>query len=117
MANYHVMEGEQNSFQIIFHLPVPDESNRTRTSNIRAALAEDPSVGRTSRLPWISASEQASLTNGALYEHVEVYSTHAGHSLVQDRAALDARFVRLSAVVVNRLRRRYAFWRFERNVP
>ena len=117
MSNYHIMEGERNNFQVVFHLPVPDEQNVIGTRIIRAALAEDPSVDRTSRLPWIEAAEQTDLTNGLLYEHVENYSTHAGHSLAEDQSALDARFGQLSTTVANRLRRRYAFWRFERNVP
>lgn len=117
MANYHVMEGERGNYQVVFHLSVPDELNKAGTSNIRAALAEDATVGKTSRLPWINAAEQADLTNGILFERVENFSTNTAHPLSQDRARLDARFTQLVTVVANRLRQRYAFWRFERNVP
>ena len=117
MSDYHVMEGELNNFQVVFHLPVPDEQNVIGTINVRAALAEDTSVLKTSRLPWIIAGEQTSLTDGSLFEHVEIYSTHESHTQASDQATLDARFTALSTIVANRLRRRYAYWRFERNVP
>ena len=117
MSDYHFMEGERDSFKVVFHLPVPNELNITGGKNIRAAIAEDRSIDRTSRLPWIDVAEQAKLTNGSLFEHVETYSTHPGHTLIHDRTQLDTRFDQLSAIVANRLRRRYAFWRFERNIP
>ena len=116
MANYHILEGEGNHYRIAFHLPVPDEQNLVTTSTLRAALAEDGSFDKTSEVSWITGAEQTQLTNGELFEHIETYSTHEGHTNVQDQAALDARFTELIALIAVRLRRRYTYWRFERNV-
>ena len=116
MSNYHIMEGERNNFKVIFHLSVPDEQNLVATSTLRAALAEDSSLDKISKVPWITGAEQTQLTNGELFEHTENYSTHVGHPPAQDQVALDTRFGDLSIIVVDRLRSRYAFWRFERNV-
>lgn len=119
MANYHVLEGSNagDSYRVVFHVSVPDELNKTGNKNIRTALSEDSSINKTSVIPGVEVTEQTDLTNGVLYEHVETFSTHSEHTLASERSRLDARYTELTTSVANALRRRYAFWKFERNVP
>lgn len=127
MSDYHVLDGENDGrrYRVAFHISVPNEQNAVSTSTLRAALSEDASVRydpddlnpKKSRVPWITVGEQNSLDTGTVYEHLETYKTHPDLTNAQNQAALDARFTQLSTAVVNALRERYAFWRFDRNVP
>ena len=115
MADYYILDAgdDLQSVRVAYHIPVPVEQNQTNTSSLREALAEDPDINKDSVVPWVLAAEQAKLDNGELYEHVEIYKTHNNHALAADKAAIDARFAQLSTAVVNKIRKRYAYWGYE----
>lgn len=116
--NYHVLNGNEkgDSFKVAFHIAVPVEQNKANTAALRASLAEDPWIDKTSIVPWIDAAEQTKLTNGELYEHVETFATHPDRTTGNDRTRLDARYTQLSSSIVTGIRRRYAYWRYNRDV-
>jgi len=126
MSNYHVLSGSDKGdvYTIVFHIPVPAAQNKLGTSTIQAALAEDvfvnygdPAIPKKSFVPWVTAAEQLLLDSGELYEVQEPHRTHPDKPDIQDRDALDARYAVLVAEIATILTRRYAYWRFNRNVP
>lgn len=103
MSQWHVRtgDGNGNSYQVVFHLPVPSVLNRVSV-NYQTALINSGLGGKTI-LPdgdgtsgTISAAEKASIQAGSIYEHTETYLTNPGNALATDKAALDARYSTLS---------------------
>lgn len=119
MADYHIIEGDKggDNYRVVFHIIVPDETNRAGTINLHAALAEDTMISKPSIIPWIDPIEQASLDSGQIIEYAESFRPNEGDTPLMNRQKLDARFRELVATVQKFLRIRYAFWRFSRNVP
>lgn len=119
MSHYHVLKGDQDgrNYTIVFHITVPNENNVVGTVNLRTALTEDPAHTSASVVPHIGSTETTALADGSLYEHVETYGTHENHGTAADRNVLDNRYTALSTAIPNRLRKIYAYWRFDRNVP
>jgi hypothetical protein len=104
MAIYHVLtgSGDGNSFDVVFHVAVPNAANRAGIS-YRTALVNSGMGGATS-LPdgdgtggTISAAEKAQVQAGAVYEHRERVETHPGETAAQLKAKVDARHAALSA--------------------
>ena len=120
MSDYHILEGSMDggaeTYKVAFHIPVPDETNDAAYS-LRSALAEDPEVNKTSAVPWILTAEQTQLDSGELYERLESYSRNTTNAVTQDRDALDARWNTLATAIPNRLRDRYKYWHYDRDVP
>ena len=120
MSDYHILDGDLDgealAYKVVFHVPVPDETN-TAGESLRGAIAEDPDVLATSVVPWISQQELTAIGNGEIYEHVTHYSRKQGNTLVQDRDALDAKYTAQMPIIQNKLRDKYKFWGFDRDVP
>lgn len=117
MSNYHITTGldDGNSFTVVFHIPVPGENNAAGI-NLRAAISTEQGTV-TSQVKNLDAGEQTQLNDGEIFEYVEVFHTNPGETLAQKRNKIDTRYSNLIAPVQNRLRERFAYWGFSRNVP
>lgn len=116
MSDYHILGGEAdgNSYQVVFHVPVPIETNQVGYA-LRQALVEhlrDTASG----VPFIASAEQTQLDDGELYEHSWGYATHPGVALAGKRDELDAKFAQFEVAVLNQIRQRLAYWGFSRDV-
>jgi hypothetical protein len=123
MANWHARlgDGDGNSFEIIYHVPIPNTNNRVGV-NYRSALVNS-GLGGTTRMTegvsagQISTAEKLSVTTGALYEFVEVLNTNPGETAADLQARIDARFAAITVQVQSALSKRLTYWGHDRNVP
>jgi len=119
MSDYHLLTGNKSAdeFEVIFHIPIPDQMNRIGTVSIRTALKEDGSISKISTLPWIDPAESDQITNGEIFEKKETFRPDPLSTPTENRNKLDSKFKELNSLIVSYLRNRYAYWRFDRNVP
>jgi hypothetical protein len=123
MANWHARTGDAdgNSFEVLFHIPVPNTNNRAGV-NYRTALVGSGLGGATVMTEGVAAgqittAEKTQILAGALYEHREIIYTNPTESLAQLQARIDARFTVLSSTIDAQLRNRLGAWGHDRNVP
>lgn len=123
MAHWHARMGDAdgNSFQVLFHIPIPNVNNRVGV-NYRTALTRS-GVGGTTVMAegnspgLITTAELAQITSGALYEHAETIHTNPGETAAQLQARIDARFTVLVGIIQAHLANRLAYFGHDRNVP
>lgn len=120
MSDYHILDGDLDGgalqYTVVFHIPVPDEANTVGT-NLQSAIAQDPDVPSTSIVPWISQQEETAIGSGEIYEYVTHYARKTSNTLVQDRDALDAVYAARLPIIQNKIRDKYKFWGYSRDVP
>lgn len=102
MSQWHVLGGspDGNSFQVVFHLPVPSANNRV-SINYQTALVNSGLGGKTIMATGtgpgqISSTELTSVQNGSLYEYLYTFYTNPGETQAQAAARLDALFTQFS---------------------
>lgn len=109
MADMHVMTGDGKSWDVIFHIAVPD-ANNTVGVNWRTALVNS-GLGGTTQLTEgvgpelaqgrISSTEKAQVEAGELIEKRIAFRVEGnGNSLAAVRANLRTRYTRVSAAVL-----------------
>ena len=120
MANYHILSGKPdgNQLRVVFHLPVPDTNNAVGVG-YQAALLMHLGGAQDSIVPasLLGANEQASLTSGALYEHVWQFGTQPETTLLEKRDILDARYTAFASGIIAALQARLEFYGYNRDVP
>lgn len=118
MADYYVIYGDETGkkYTVAFHIPVPNENNKANASNLRDALSQDSTIDKQTKIPWLDDLTQTKIKRGEIFEHIEVFEPTEGDTFAQSRAKIDARFLTLKTAIQNKLRERYAFWRYERVV-
>jgi hypothetical protein len=123
MANWHARAGslDGNSFEIIFHIPIPATNNRVGLS-FRTALVKSGFGGKTKMtegvLPGeITTTERAAIAAGSLYEHIEQFDTHPDETATQLQVRIDARYNQLATQLLDRIKNILQYWGHDRNVP
>lgn len=113
MSNYHILEGrpDGNQFRVVFHLPVPDDTNAVGF-NYRSAVAAQIGPLWVSAVPHITTAEGDQVRAGELYELIWRYNTHPGIPLLDKRDELDAKFLAFSDPA--HLQARLEFYGFDR---
>lgn len=119
MSNYHVKSISPNgrNADVIFHIPIPVESNSAGVALRTAVLQYIDSANFISKIPWIDPSETTQLTNGEIYEHSETVKFLAADSNAQKQTKIDSRYTALSTNILNQVREILKFWGLDRNVP
>ena len=122
MANFHILKTSDKAdvATVVFHIPVPDESNSATPTpvNLRTALMEaEPFT--TSAKPGLAVSnptENTDLQNGVLYEIVRSVEFDANATNLAKQTIIDNIFTALSTTVPNVIRARLKFWGTDRDV-
>ena len=119
MADYHILAGDKyaNSFNVIFHIPVPNSTNEAAV-NYRVAVVEwqGGASAIESQVPGIG-SELTQLQAGELYEVSERFNSNPNETPAQKQAKLDARWTEIRTVEVVSLEQVLSYWGFERVIP
>ena len=119
MSDYHILAGrpDGNQLRVVFHLPVPDESNAVGV-NYRVALAMHKGSQQPSIVPasLLGADEQTALDDGVLYELVWAFDTNPEMTLLDKRDALDAKYADLASSVISQLQTRLGYYGYSRDV-
>lgn len=114
MSSYHVVsatgKGGNYHIGVEFHIPIPVESNTTNTSTLRDALIADSTVDKTTTVG--TPQEQTDMTAGVILKHFESVLVHEDKTLAQKRAAIRDRYDELVIMVLDEVRRKYAFTAF-----
>lgn len=120
MSDYHILEADQygNSFRVVFHVPVPNQTNEV-SYNYRTAIVEWQGGAENvqSAVPFISGAELTQLQAGELYEVAESFNSNPTETLAQKRDKLDARFAAVVSDVQSDFQDRLGFWGYSRDVP
>jgi hypothetical protein len=120
MSDYHIIDGDIEgggiAYIVAFHISVPDENNKANI-NYRACLSQDPKEPKVSLAVWINQTHKDQLTNGEIYEVVKSYTRKVGNTPLQDQAALDTIYSGMITTVQDKLKDRYRYWGFDRDVP
>lgn len=116
MANWHARVGslDGNSFEILYHIPIPSANNRVGV-NYRAALIGSGIGGTTKMTEGIAAgqittAEKTQIVAGEVYEYTETIFTNPGETDVQLQAKVDARYTTLVTVLQDQLQKRLTYW-------
>ena len=115
--NYHILAADSfgNSFQVAFHIPIPDQNNDVGYS-YRSAIVEWQGGDVSSIVPFIEADELAQLKAGELYEVVRQFDSNPGETLLVKRDALDALYAVVSASVHGLRATMLQYWGYSRDV-
>lgn len=123
MSDYHILAGgdDGNNYAIAMHIPIGAGNNQASVS-YRTAVVQfqtNPTTGLMpkSRVPFITAPEQAQLESGELLEIVIDFRTEPNQTLLQKRAALDTLYNALVIKVQADVAKRLEFWGLNRDVP
>lgn len=107
MPEIFILSGDSRgqSYQIVFHVPVPDISNNANTS-YRTLISQHENT--LSIIPNLPAAIQTKLTNGELYE----YSFSFNHNPVLSNAAeeLKSLYNELKPKILVALQNKYKFY-------
>lgn len=118
MSDYHILSSDPygNTFQVVFHFPVPDLDNQAGV-NFRTAVVEwlggAPVV---SRLPNVGA-EQTQLDAGELHERVYPFNSNPNDNLAAKRAVLEAMYASKLSSVTAELQKVLSYWGYAGDVP
>jgi len=128
MANWHARTGDRdgNSFEILFHVPIPSANNRVGV-NYRLALV-GAGLGGTSKMTpdggsaaagKITAAELTQIQAGELIEHSQLVATFPGETSGQLQTRIDALYTALADVngaFITALKHQLDYWGHDRNV-
>ena len=119
MSNYHILgcDDAANAYTVIFHLSVTSASNNAGVNYRDAIVAYQGGSPINSAVPHISASEQADLDSGILFEVSEKFNSNPNQTLVNKRDALDARFSALQSEYNQDFQDILGYWGYDRDVP
>ena len=119
MANWHMRAGsaDGNSYQVVFHIPLPNVGNRVGF-NYRQALVNSKIGGETVLIEGtdadqITVAEKGNITSGALFEYVESINTNPGEAANVLKQRIDARYAELSNQAgdfMQKLKSRLEYW-------
>ena len=119
MADYHILAGDRyaNAFTVIFHIPVPDQTNEAAV-NYRVAVVEwqGGAANIISQVPGIG-SELTQLQAGELYEVSERFNSNPNETPAQKQARLDVRWAEIRTEEATRLEKVLSYWGFDRVIP
>lgn len=119
MSNYHILSADSagNKFQVVFHVPIPDQLNDVDFS-YRTALVDYQ--GGASNIASVLANPGTELTQmqaGELYEVISDFNSNPNESLAEKRTRLDIDFANVSSDALAELQTILSFWGYERDVP
>lgn len=115
MADIHVQTGDGTHWQIVMHLPVPNQNNAVAV-NYRNALVNSGIGGSTVLTEGVGAgqittAEKDQIAFGELYEHVEQFRAESGGTSGPElQAALRQFYVQEKAHVTAHLQRRLRYF-------
>ena len=131
MSDYHILSGDKNgnSFQVVMHLPFPNEDNAIGV-NYRTALSEQRGSPYASVIPYGLAGEQTALDAGALLEHSINYNTNPSLTPAENRNILRAIWTDLQIEgalnsemeagepnLIEEMQNRLKYWHYTDDVP
>src|SRR5262245_64243657 len=110
-----------NTYEVIFHIPVPAGNNRAGVA-YPVALIGSGRGGTTVMKEGtgqgeITAAEKAQIESGTIYEVTEPFATNPGEAMNVARNRIDARFNQLLIEVPAKLQNALAYWGYDRDVP
>lgn len=126
MSHWHARTGDRdgNSFEILFHVPIPSANNRVGV-NYRAALVAAGLGGTTKMTEGVGAglittAEKAQIAGGELLELSQQVATFPGETAGQLQTRIDALYTALANVngpLITAVKHQLDYWGHDRNVP
>ena len=118
MSDYHILTSDRygNSYQVVFHVPIPDQANQAGYS-YRTALVEwqGGSSNITSRIPN-PGTELTQLQSGELFEEIRIFFSVPAETLLEKRNRLDAMFANVVSDTQARLQAILGYWGYSHDV-
>lgn len=122
MSNYHILSADRygNSYRVVFHVPVPDQTNEVGYSYRTAIVEQQTSTEEPlvrSVVSFITGTELTQLQAGELYEVAEPFHSNPNETLAQKRTRLDARYAEVVTETQARFQKTLGYWGYSRDVP
>jgi hypothetical protein len=111
--NYHVLTTSSNgvtgSAIVVFHILVPDITNKAGVSLRKAIAIDQDETRRASIIPNLEVQRRRDLRNAVYIEVVDsvIYSKETTGALT---LAMDRKYDQLEQKVIKKIKRKYQFW-------
>lgn len=118
MADYHILSADKygNAFQVVFHFPVPDQTNEANV-NYRTAIVQYQGGAPIQSILTDPGAEQTQLDAGEIYERSYTFNSNPNETPAQKQAKLDALWGTKNSEVQDELQKVLSYWGFERTIP
>lgn len=117
MADYHILAADRygNSFQVVMHFPVPDQTNEAAV-NYRLAIVQWQGGAPIQSILTDIGAEQTQLDAGELYERAYSFHSNPGETQPQKQARLDTMWDEKRIEIQASLVKVLSYWGFNRTI-
>ncbi|MCK4826940.1 hypothetical protein KA005_65005 [bacterium] len=118
MSDYHILTADKygNSFQVVMHFPVPDQTNEASV-NYRTAIVQWQGGAPIQSILTDIGAEQTLLDAGEIYEQSYNFHSNPGENQATKQAQLDAMWDEKRIEVQAELVKILSYWGFNRDIP